>query len=195
MTAVVYQVKVGAMNGSASRTRLTVGQTASSPERLRRRRRVPASIPRSQAYYWKHAWQNGEQETLRELAAGEGIRFTGARDAIRWLLSADPPNQQDTTNEHRLTEGKFRERVNAWRMATGQQFIMEKILYHPTYLAIIGLGPDAVQFLLRELRDRPSPLFLALTSITGANPIQPGSKMKDAIKDWLQWGRENGIDV
>ena len=88
MTAVVYEVKIGTTGGSASRARLMVGGSASSPERARRRY-MPASIPKSQAYYWKHAWQAGEQETLAELAAGRGVEFGSARDAIRWLLSED----------------------------------------------------------------------------------------------------------
>jgi hypothetical protein len=76
------------MSASSSKTRLIVESTASSPTPARRRH-IPASIPKSQAYYWKHEWQAGEQETLGELAAGKGVTFQGARDAIRWLLSED----------------------------------------------------------------------------------------------------------
>jgi len=42
-----------------------------------------------QAYYWKHAWQQGERESLDELAAGKGRIFTNPADAVRYLLSTD----------------------------------------------------------------------------------------------------------
>jgi hypothetical protein len=50
---------------------------------------VPPVLTASQAYYWTHAWQQGEQEALAELRQGRGRVFTDPGDAIRWLLSAD----------------------------------------------------------------------------------------------------------
>ena len=58
-------------------------------DRIAKAPSIPASIPESQAYYWEQEWQAGEQETLGELAAGKGVTFQGARDAIRWLMSED----------------------------------------------------------------------------------------------------------
>jgi len=73
---------------AASQSHVVVGRSASTPSQGRRRH-IPSSIPKSQAYYWKHARQDGEQESLRELAAGEAVEFSNARDMIRWLLSED----------------------------------------------------------------------------------------------------------
>lgn len=47
---------------------------------------IPASIASDQLYYWSSRWQSDEQETLDELARGQGRRFESARDAVRWLL-------------------------------------------------------------------------------------------------------------
>jgi hypothetical protein len=47
----------------------------------------PASIPRSQLFYWTSKWQNDEAESREELAAGLGVTFASADEAIRWLLS------------------------------------------------------------------------------------------------------------
>lgn len=49
----------------------------------------PTMVPRSQAYYWSNVWQRDETASLRELEAGEVVRFTTPRDAIRWLLDVD----------------------------------------------------------------------------------------------------------
>jgi len=47
---------------------------------------MPPSIAEDQLYYWTARWQREEQETLQELAHGEGHRFESAADAVRWLL-------------------------------------------------------------------------------------------------------------
>ncbi len=50
------------------------------------RRGAPASIPRTQRYYWSRAWQAAEREALRELEEGKGVEFDDPDEAIRWLL-------------------------------------------------------------------------------------------------------------
>jgi len=49
----------------------------------------PASISRSQLYYWSARWQTDEAHSLAEIEDGEDMRFSSGRDAIRWLLSSD----------------------------------------------------------------------------------------------------------
>lgn len=50
---------------------------------------MPASISRTQLYYWSAKWQADEAETLAELKSGDTRQFESASDAIRWLLSDD----------------------------------------------------------------------------------------------------------
>lgn len=52
-------------------------------------RTVAPLTSQAQAYYWTHAWQTDEAETLASLAEGNGHVFTDAQAAIRWLLSSD----------------------------------------------------------------------------------------------------------
>lgn len=66
---------------------MTASGTSARVEGLRTR--PLGSIPATQAYYWHHLWQAGEQETLESLAQGHGRRFATAREAISWLLSDD----------------------------------------------------------------------------------------------------------
>ena len=65
---------------------------------------------------------------------------------------------------------------------------------HPAYQRIIGMGEEAVPFILQELERRPDHWFWALYAITGSDPVSEDaqgnlSKMTDA---WLDWGHKNG---
>ena len=67
-----------------------------------------------------------------------------------------------------------------------------QISSHPAYQSIIGMGPVAIPWILRELKKGPDHWFHALKAITGADPVAPADcgnvrKMTDA---WLSWGRE-----
>lgn len=50
---------------------------------------MPAVIPRSQAYFWSHAWQAGETEAEADLAAGRSRVFDDPAELARYLLSAE----------------------------------------------------------------------------------------------------------
>lgn len=52
-------------------------------------RPLPPAADAGEAYYWTHAWQAAQQESLDALERGEGVTFDSADDAIRWLLSSD----------------------------------------------------------------------------------------------------------
>ena len=69
----------------------------------------------------------------------------------------------------------------------------------PAYQRIIGMGTDAVPFILRELRHElkkgePDDWFVALWAITGENPvpIESRGKTKEMAKAWLEWGSRQG---
>jgi hypothetical protein len=67
-----------------------------------------------------------------------------------------------------------------------------------SYQQIIGLGPDVVPFLLRDLVDNsddPPHWFWALVAITRANPM-PDSARGDSVQQanaWIRWGLSRGI--
>jgi hypothetical protein len=65
------------------------GATSATPGVRHQGRRMPASIPSGQRYFWSRLWQEGERETDQDVARGDVHRFQGADDAIRWLLSSD----------------------------------------------------------------------------------------------------------
>lgn len=66
------------------------------------------------------------------------------------------------------------------------------ISMHPAYQQIIGMGPTAIPFILRELKNKPGHWFWALKSITGEDPVLPEhrGKIKQMTDDWLKWAKE-----
>ena len=92
------------------------------------------------------------------------------------------------------THEKFKRLVVRWRKATMFQSSAHQMATHPSYQEIIGIGRDAVPFLLQELERSPDHWFWALRSITGIDPVPPKVRgnvraMADA---WLEWGRVEG---
>ena len=62
---------------------------------------------------------------------------------------------------------------------------------------IIGIGPEAIPLILRELKKKPDDWFWALNAITEVNPIpeELEGKIDEMTNSWLQWGRDKGFDV
>jgi hypothetical protein len=58
------------------------------------------------------------------------------------------------------------------------------------YQQIIGMGRDALPFILKDLAETRSHWFWALRAITGVDPVEPQyrghvGRMAD---QWLEWG-------
>jgi hypothetical protein len=70
-------------------------------------------------------------------------------------------------------------------------------ILHRDYQRIIGLGAQVVPLVLRRLRDQPEDWFWALRALTGHNPIKAEhtGKVRPMIDDWLEWARDNGIEL
>jgi hypothetical protein len=75
-------------------TQVAPEQTHASGVPTQDRQRVPLTMPRSQAYYWRSPWQKAERASLEEMAAGQAVRFDSddPDDIIRWL---DAPDESD----------------------------------------------------------------------------------------------------
>ena len=87
----------------------------------------------------------------------------------------------------------FRTLANRWRAETGHLSIVQQKVMNRSYLEIIGLGRPALPLLLRELRERPSYWFLALSSIALENPVRAGATFDEAVEDWLAWGHARDL--
>ena len=97
------------------------------------------------------------------------------------------------TEKVSLAEKTFQDLTTKWRKETKHTSSLTKIILHPAYQQIIGMGPMAIKFILQELATKPYHWFWALEAITGENPVQPEDDFDQAVQAWLQWGRERSL--
>jgi hypothetical protein len=89
----------------------------------------------------------------------------------------------------------FEELAATWHSDTAFESSMTALVNHPAYQRIIGLGPDAVPYLLLSLKTQPDHWFAALTAITGADPVSRSDRgdIEKMAAAWLDWGRARRI--
>ena len=65
----------------------------------------------------------------------------------------------------------------------------------PSYQKIIGMGLEAVPFILEELRREPDQWFWALEAITEENPVpaEAAGKVRQMAEAWIEWGKRHGF--
>lgn len=102
--------------------------------------------------------------------------------------------QWPTTQQSQGIDRRFKELAAIWKRERGPTSSVAKMVMHPAYQQIIGLGPAVVPALLRELEYEPDHWFWALKAITGVDPVPPESrgKVQAMAQAWVRWGREQG---
>lgn len=91
-------------------------------------------------------------------------------------------------------ESKFNKLMDEWRKDTSHLSSIEDKSVHYAYQRIIGMGNDALPFILKDLERQPGHWFWALSAITGENPIkeEDAGIMKNMAASWVEWGRKRG---
>jgi hypothetical protein len=109
-------------------------------------------------------------------------------DGYKLARSLVQPVQQRTSVEMRFEDLSFEWQRTRNPFASGiENFVL------PAYQQIIGLGPEAVPFLLRALATDPDGWYWALRAITGADPV-PDQHLGDLNamrRDWYDWAANN----
>jgi len=90
------------------------------------------------------------------------------------------------------TEELFQEQAERWRKETSHLSSVTKMITHPSYLRIIGLGREGLPLILKELRERPDHWLVALNAITGEDHAPNGATFREAVAAWLKWGETAG---
>ena len=89
----------------------------------------------------------------------------------------------------------FEELALVWSSATAHLSSTTKLIEHPAYRQIIGLGPAVLPLMLSDLQESGRFWFPALNAITGENPV-PDDAAGDAdrmTEAWMKWGRANHL--
>jgi adenine-specific DNA-methyltransferase len=103
--------------------------------------------------------------------------------------------QQSGDANARDMEKVFRALVKRWKKDTEASSSILRMVKHPAYQEIMGMGEQVVPLLLAELKREPDFWFAALEKLTGANPApkESAGKIKQIAKAWLDWGRQKGL--
>lgn len=92
-------------------------------------------------------------------------------------------------------ERTFSALAQQWHADTVFLSSIDKMVMHPAYQRIIGMGPQALPLILHELQVRPDHWFWALHAISGEDPAQSDASFDEAVGAWLQWGKKRGYIV
>ena len=89
-------------------------------------------------------------------------------------------------------EQLFRKLVEEWETETEFLSDLGKVVLHPAYQGMIGLGPQVIPLILREMQHRPLEWFWALRALTRENPAESCSGFQQITNAWLEWGKQQG---
>ncbi len=119
------------------------------------------------------------------------------RISVKPCPPSTPPKNEVTPDSSPASAvaDKFHDLASRWKRETRFCSSRTKMVDHPTYQEIIGMGPAVLPLILGELRTDPRYWFPALHAITGEDPVPAEDrgivrKMADA---WLQWGKAHGF--
>ena len=109
-------------------------------------------------------------------------------------MATVPIRETPGTPPAETIEERFRRLEATWRAETGHHSSTSKIVGHPAFREIIGMGQAVVPLLLRDLEERPRLWVWALPEITGADPVpaSDGGNIAKMSEAWLLWAREQG---
>src|SRR5205807_2992333 len=82
-----------------------------------------------------------------------------------------PTQSPPETGPAQSVEQRFRELEAAWLADTFVLSSYTRIVSHPAFRAIVGLGEAVVPLMLADLEQRPRLWVWALPEITGENPV------------------------
>lgn len=99
----------------------------------------------------------------------------------------------DVNGSGSRARARFEELAATCKRETMFESSPTRILLHPAYQQIIGMGPPAVPLLIRALREDPYHWFWALKSITGEDPAGEAQSASEARDAWTSWAQERGI--
>ncbi|MCS6804916.1 MAG: hypothetical protein NZ823_07200 [Blastocatellia bacterium] len=104
--------------------------------------------------------------------------------------------EAEASPESAAVAERFYSLAEEWRRECAHLSSMREMVLHPAYQQIIGMGKEALPFLLRELERKPDHWDWALWAITGENPVPPehAGRIADIAHDWLEWARRRGIE-
>ncbi len=90
---------------------------------------------------------------------------------------------------------EFNRLARKWLEETRYVSSVSDIILHPAYMRIIGMGRQAVPWILDRLTESSELWFWALSYMTGEDPVTEDLRgnVQAMRQAWLDWGRRNGL--
>jgi hypothetical protein len=122
---------------------------------------------------------------LRSEAEARNLPLSEYLQGLSFLKSGDQ-------SQAGISESEFRTLADQWQRETRKLSSIEKIVLHPAYQKIIGMGREALPMILRELKTTRGHWLWALVMITREDIAQPGQSFREACDEWVRWGEAKG---
>ena len=96
--------------------------------------------------------------------------------------------------ESNVLEQRFHEQADRWERETSFMSSTPKRVLHPSYQAIIAMGPDVIPILLRDLQKTRRSWFWALRYLAGVDPVESEDRgrLDKMVSAWVEWGKKEG---
>lgn len=87
----------------------------------------------------------------------------------------------------------FEEQLKVWEKETAVLSSITAKIMHPAYLRIIGMGIGVLPLVFEQMKKKPGHWFVALSAITGENPVDSNADFATATEQWIDWGQSKGF--
>jgi hypothetical protein len=87
---------------------------------------------------------------------------------------------------------RFRDLADRWERETSHVSSITKRVMHPCYQSILGMGPNVVSLLIRDMQENRRDWFWALQHLTQENPVsaRDAGNLDKMIAAWVGWERK-----
>ena len=106
---------------------------------------------------------------------------------------SNTPTTQTTANA--TPQERFKQLAAEWKEQSQWLSNTVQMAMLSPYQKIIGMGKEAIPFILDELRREPDQWFWALEHITDENPVasDAAGQVRLMAQAWIEWGTKNGF--
>lgn len=84
---------------------------------------------------------------------------------------------------------RFRRLYSVWLDDTAHMSSVREMMAQESFEQMVAMGPDVLPLVLRELKAKPTFLFLVAQRITGHNPVTPDcvGDVQKIVTCWVNW--------
>ncbi|MDQ3635749.1 MAG: hypothetical protein M3405_14750 [Acidobacteriota bacterium] len=97
-------------------------------------------------------------------------------------------------NKNKRIKKEFYYSYNKWFNEVAHLSLVKQQIAHKSFLKIIGMGEIALPFIFQEFKKQPMlALIEALEAIVGKDVASCATTHREAVRVWLEWGKEKHL--